>query len=96
MLAKYETSAAVFKALRTHEAKFTQSGWRPTWKTTSRRKSGLPAHQSLVTPSPPQGQDLRGNGMADMDWVVIICPCKMFLSRIEAIDDASGDFIEQM
>ena len=31
--------------------------------------------------------------MADMDREVIIHPCKMFLSQIEAIVEASGDFI---
>jgi hypothetical protein len=34
--------------------------------------------------------------MADKDREVIIHPCKMFQSRIEAIVEASGDFIEQM
>ncbi len=34
--------------------------------------------------------------MADMDREVIIHPCKMFLSQIEAIVEVSGDFIEQM
>jgi hypothetical protein len=34
--------------------------------------------------------------MADMDREVVIHPCKMFLSQIEAIVEASGDFIEQM
>jgi hypothetical protein len=31
-----------------------------------------------------------------MDREVILHPCKTFLSRIEAIVEASGDFIEQM
>jgi hypothetical protein len=34
--------------------------------------------------------------MADKDREVIIHPCKMFLSQIEAIVEVSGDFIEQM
>jgi hypothetical protein len=34
--------------------------------------------------------------MADMDSEVVIHPCKMFLSRIEVIVEASRDFIEQM
>ncbi len=34
--------------------------------------------------------------MDDMDREVIICPCKKFLSQIEAIVEASGDCIEQM
>jgi hypothetical protein len=34
--------------------------------------------------------------MVDMDREVVIHPCKTFLSRIEAILEASGDFIEQM
>ena len=32
--------------------------------------------------------------MADMDREVIICPCKKFRSRIEAIVEDSGDFID--
>jgi hypothetical protein len=32
--------------------------------------------------------------MADMDREVIICTCKKFRSRIEAIVEDSGDFIE--
>jgi hypothetical protein len=32
--------------------------------------------------------------MADMDREVIICPCKKFKSRIEAIVEDSGDFID--
>jgi hypothetical protein len=32
--------------------------------------------------------------MAGMDREVVIHPCKMFQSRIEAIVEASGDFIE--
>jgi hypothetical protein len=34
--------------------------------------------------------------MADKDKEVAIHPCKKFRSRIEAIVEASGDFIEQM
>jgi hypothetical protein len=34
--------------------------------------------------------------MAGMDREVVIHPCKMFQSRIEAIVEASGDIIEQM
>jgi len=34
--------------------------------------------------------------MASMDREVVIHPCKMFQSLIEAIVEASGDFIEQM
>jgi hypothetical protein len=34
--------------------------------------------------------------MADMDREVIIHPCEMFMSEIEAIVEVSGDFIEQM
>ncbi len=34
--------------------------------------------------------------MAKMDREVVIHPCKKFRSRIEAIVEASGDFIEQM
>jgi hypothetical protein len=34
--------------------------------------------------------------MADMDREVVIHPCKMFQPRIEAIVEASGDFIEKM
>jgi hypothetical protein len=34
--------------------------------------------------------------MADKDRDIVICPCKKFWSRIEAIVEASGDFIEQM
>jgi hypothetical protein len=34
--------------------------------------------------------------MADMDREVIICPCKKFRSRIEAIVEDSGDFIDLM
>jgi hypothetical protein len=32
--------------------------------------------------------------MADMDRKVIICPCKKFRSRIEAIVEDSRDFID--
>jgi hypothetical protein len=32
--------------------------------------------------------------MADMDREVIIPPYKKFLSRIEAVEDVSGDFIK--
>jgi hypothetical protein len=32
--------------------------------------------------------------MADMDREVIICPCEKFRSRIEAIVEDSGDFID--
>jgi hypothetical protein len=32
--------------------------------------------------------------MADMDREVVICPCKKFRSRIEAIVEDSGDFID--
>jgi hypothetical protein len=32
--------------------------------------------------------------MADMDREVLICPCKKFRSRIEAIVEDSGDFID--
>jgi hypothetical protein len=32
--------------------------------------------------------------MADMDREVVICPCKKFRSRIEAILEDSGDFID--
>jgi hypothetical protein len=32
--------------------------------------------------------------MADMDKEVVICPCKKFRSRIEAIVEDSGDFID--
>jgi hypothetical protein len=31
--------------------------------------------------------------MADMNREVVICPCKKFRSRIEAIVEDSGDFI---
>jgi hypothetical protein len=34
--------------------------------------------------------------MAGMDREVVIHPCKMFQSRIEAVAEASGDFIELM
>ncbi len=34
--------------------------------------------------------------MAEMDREVIIHPCKMSLSQIEAIVEVSGDFIEQI
>jgi hypothetical protein len=34
--------------------------------------------------------------MTEMDREVVIHPCQTFLSQIEAIVDASGDFIEQM
>jgi hypothetical protein len=34
--------------------------------------------------------------MAYKDREVVIHPCKMFQSLIEAIVEASGDFIEQM
>jgi hypothetical protein len=34
--------------------------------------------------------------MADKDRDVVIHKCKMFQSRIEAIVEASGDFIEQI
>jgi hypothetical protein len=34
--------------------------------------------------------------LTDMDREVVIHPYKMFLSRIEAIVEASGDLIEQM
>jgi hypothetical protein len=34
--------------------------------------------------------------MTQMDKEVVLHPCKTFLSRIEAIVEASGDFIEQM
>jgi hypothetical protein len=34
--------------------------------------------------------------MTEMDKEVVIHPCKTFLSRTEAIVEASGDFIEQM
>jgi hypothetical protein len=34
--------------------------------------------------------------MAGMDREVVIHPCEMFQSRLEAIVEASGDFIEQM
>jgi hypothetical protein len=34
--------------------------------------------------------------MADMDREVVICPCKKFKSRIEAIVENSGDFIDEM
>ncbi len=33
--------------------------------------------------------------MAAMDREVFTCPCKKFLPRIEAIVEASGDFMEQ-
>jgi hypothetical protein len=32
--------------------------------------------------------------MADMDREVVICPCKRFRSRIEAIMEDRGDFID--
>jgi hypothetical protein len=32
--------------------------------------------------------------MVDMDKEVVICPCKKFRSRIEAIVEDSGDFID--
>ena len=32
--------------------------------------------------------------MADMDREVVICPYKKFMSRIEAIVEDSGDFID--
>ena len=32
--------------------------------------------------------------MADMNREVVICPCKKFRSRIEAIVEDSGDFID--
>jgi hypothetical protein len=32
--------------------------------------------------------------MVDMDREVIICPCKKFRSRFEAIVEDSGDFID--
>jgi hypothetical protein len=32
--------------------------------------------------------------MADMDREVVICPCKKFRSRIEAIVEDSGDLID--
>jgi hypothetical protein len=32
--------------------------------------------------------------MADVDREVVICPCKKFRSRIEAIVEDSGDFID--
>jgi hypothetical protein len=34
--------------------------------------------------------------MTEMDRGAVILPCQRFLSQIEAIVDASGDFIEQM
>ncbi len=34
--------------------------------------------------------------MTEMDREVVIHPCQKFLSQIEAIVDAIGDFIEQM
>jgi hypothetical protein len=34
--------------------------------------------------------------MANRDREVVIHPCKMFQSLIEAIVEASGDFIEKM
>jgi hypothetical protein len=34
--------------------------------------------------------------LTEMDREVVIHPCKMFLSRIEAIVEASGDLIDQM
>ncbi len=33
-------------------------------------------------------------GMADMDREVVICSYKKFWSKIEAVVDASGDFIK--
>ena len=32
--------------------------------------------------------------MADMDREVVICPCKKFRSRIEALVEDSGDFFD--
>jgi hypothetical protein len=32
--------------------------------------------------------------MTEMDMEVVICPCKKLRSRIEAIVEASGDFID--
>jgi hypothetical protein len=32
--------------------------------------------------------------MANMDREVVICPCRKFRSRIEAIVEDSGDFID--
>jgi hypothetical protein len=50
---------------------------------------------TLITPWPPSA--LRSNIselMADMDMEVIIPPYKKFWSRIEAVVDASGDFVK--
>ncbi len=35
-------------------------------------------------------------GMADMDREVLICSYKKFWSKIEAVEDASGDFIKEL
>jgi hypothetical protein len=32
--------------------------------------------------------------MADIDREVVICPCKKFMSRIEALVEDSGDFFD--
>jgi len=48
---------------------------------------------SLITPWPPLGAKIL-EVMADLDRVIIICSFKKFWSRIEAVVDASGDFIK--
>ncbi len=48
MLAECESSAAMLKVKRAHAANITQAGWRPTWKTTGRRISCLPAHKIVI------------------------------------------------
>ena len=58
------------------------------WSVVAREVSKCP-HNSLAA--------LRAHiseVLADMDREVIICPCKKFRSRIEAIVEDSGDFID--
>jgi hypothetical protein len=46
-------------------------------------------HNTLDSP-----RDKISEVMADMDREVIICTCKKFRSRIQAIVEDSGDFID--
>jgi hypothetical protein len=50
---------------------------------------------SFIAPWPPSRAKIS-EVIADKDREVIIHPCKMFLSEIEAIVKVSGDFIEQL
>jgi hypothetical protein len=49
---------------------------------------------SLITSWPPSEPRSRRYLMADMDREVVICSYKKIWYRIEAVVDASGDFIK--